>query len=169
MNRFAILSVVSVLAPVTTLFAQTTSTNVITSCVSKLSGVSRIVAAPTACNGAVENVVMWNQQGQAGPQGAPGLTYRGAFNINTFPYNKNDVVTYQGSTYIALRTAGGFAPNNPDFNGGTNPEWSLLVPQGATGAQGPQGIQGIPEKMDRTGQTGLLAHKARSAHPQSSA
>ena len=114
--------------PPASLHAQT---NVIISCVSKLSGVSRIVAAPTACNAAVENVVMWNQgpagapgtpgipgatgsagpAGPAGPQGAPGLTYRAAFNVNTFAYNKNDVVTYQGSTYIALRTAGGFAPN----------------------------------------------------------
>ncbi len=51
---------------------QTTSTTVITSCVSKLSGVSRIVASPTSCNVAVENVVQWNQQGQLGPKGDQG-------------------------------------------------------------------------------------------------
>ncbi len=159
--------------PTADLHAQST---VITSCVSRLTGVSRIVAAPSACNANVENVVMWNQQGPAGPagapgtpgtpgaigpagptgpQGPPGLTYRGAFNINTFPYNKNDVVTYQGSTYIALSTAGGFPPTS--FLNDTSHEWALLVPQGATGATGatgPQGIQGVPGPTGPTGPRG---------------
>lgn len=61
------------------LAAQTTSPTVITSCVSRLTGVTRIVAAPSACNANVENVVQWNQQGPAsapGPAGAQGAAGR---------------------------------------------------------------------------------------------
>ncbi len=54
------------------LAAQTGYSSVIISCVSRLSGVSRIVASPTSCNAAVENVVMWNQQGPAGAPGPAG-------------------------------------------------------------------------------------------------
>ncbi len=75
MNRSSalrLLLVPSLAALVMPLRAQTTSTAVITSCVSKLSGVSRIVASPASCNAAVENVVQWNQQGIQGPKGDPG-------------------------------------------------------------------------------------------------
>ncbi len=48
------LSLASAFAAITLpLAAQTASPAVIISCVSKLSGVSRIVSAPTACNAAV--------------------------------------------------------------------------------------------------------------------
>ena len=52
--------------------SQTAPPAVITSCVSKLSGVSRIVASPAACHAGVETVVQWNQQGPQGAQGEPG-------------------------------------------------------------------------------------------------
>ena len=47
------------------------ATNIITSCVSNLTGVSRIVATPSACVAGVEKFVQWNKQG---PQGATGAT-----------------------------------------------------------------------------------------------
>ncbi len=40
----------------------------ITSCVSKLTGVARIVGVPSACNASLENVVQWNEQGPQGQQ-----------------------------------------------------------------------------------------------------
>ncbi len=46
----------------------------ITSCVSKLTGVARIVGSPANCNGAVEGVVQWNQQGVPGTSGSQGPT-----------------------------------------------------------------------------------------------
>ena len=61
------------LAAAATAGAQTTpAPTVITSCVSKLSGVSRIVATPAACHAGVEIVVQWNQQGPQGLQGSKG-------------------------------------------------------------------------------------------------
>ncbi len=79
---------------------------------------------------------MCNQQG---PQGAPGLVYRGAYD-GLILYNKNDVITYGGSTYVALTTAGGFPPTS--FLNQTAHEWALLAAQGATGAQGVAGPTG---------------------------
>ncbi len=45
------------------------SSNVITSCVSKLTSVSRIVPSAASCNANTETVTYWNQ---TGPQGATG-------------------------------------------------------------------------------------------------
>ena len=53
--------------------AQTTST-VITACVSKFDGFSRIVAKPNACLPRFETIVQWNSRGPEGPAGPAGPT-----------------------------------------------------------------------------------------------
>jgi hypothetical protein len=119
--------------------------------------------------------------GATGPQGPQGLAgtngvgfnFRSAFNSNT-SYAANDVVSYDGSSYVA--TAPNQGPNNPtpDQNsawslmaqagapgaqGATGPQGSIGAtgPQGATGTQGPAGPagpQGVPGVMGLTGATG---------------
>src|SRR5215472_2544839 len=102
--------------------------------------------------------------GLTGPQGAPGpqgptgqngtsFTFRNAFNPGT-SYVPNDVVTFQGSTYIAAGTpAAGGQP-------GVDPAWALMAPQGGTGPQGqqgpagPTGAQGLQGLKGDTGATG---------------
>lgn len=48
--------------------------HVLTACVWKFGGFSRIVAEPSACLARYENVVQWNSQGPAGPAGSTGPT-----------------------------------------------------------------------------------------------
>jgi Collagen triple helix repeat (20 copies) len=77
-------------------------------------------------------------QGPAGPAGADGTSFRfqGPFSGDVV-YGVNDVVTYDGSTYIAtIANQGEDAP-------GTNSIWSLMAQAGAPGAQGPAGPQGL--------------------------
>ena len=87
-----------------------------------------------------------------GATGAVGLTYRSAWNSSTV-YAINDLVTWQGSSYLAL-TAN--TTRQPD----TSPsDWSLLTPQGATGATGSTGAAGTTGAtgaVGPTGATGLL-------------
>jgi hypothetical protein len=87
--------------------------------------------------------------GPAGPQGTAGTNGIGFNFRNTFSatatYAVNDVVTYGGSTYVAI-TANGPDTQTPDQN---STAWSLMAQQGATGTQGPQGATGL------TGTTGL--------------
>jgi len=83
--------------------------------------------------------------GAQGPAGANGLgfNFRKAFDP-TGVYALNDVVSYNGSSYLALAAT---KPGDPTPD--QNPAWSLAAQQGAagllgpTGAQGPQRIQGI--------------------------
>ena len=75
-------------------------------------------------------------QGPAGPQGtsgAPGLNgqgfnFVGAFNPAS-AYNVYDVVTYNGSSYVAIAPSSG--PSNPTPD--TNPtDWSVMAQQGSS-------------------------------------
>jgi hypothetical protein len=80
--------------------------------------------------------------GATGPQGPPGTNgtsfiFRGEFS-NDVVYAINDVVSYNGSSYIAtIANQGEDAP-------GTNAIWSPMAQAGAPGAQGPQGLPGAP-------------------------
>jgi hypothetical protein len=71
-------------------------------------------------------------QGSQGPQGPGGMgfNFRGPFD-NTVNYNQNDVVSYQGSTYVATVAipAGGGTPDQ-------NPAWSVMAQQGGQGPGG---------------------------------
>ncbi len=66
-------------------------------------------------------------------------------------YEAKNVVTYNGSSYVALKETKGNEPNNTEF-------WALLAKRGEKGEQGIQGPQG--EKGDKgdkgdTGEQGL--------------
>ena len=75
-------------------------------------------------------------QGQVGSQGF-GLTWKGTWSSSTV-YNYNDVITYNGSSYISLISNN--TGNQPDLN---TVLWNLINSQGLQGLQGQQGIQGF--------------------------
>ena len=89
-------------------------------------------------------------QGNTGPQGpAPaGFTFKGAFD-NSAPYVANDVVSFNGSSYVA-KTASNPGDPAPD----TNPNWSLMAQQGTPGAQGLPGAGGPQGPMGPQGPQG---------------
>ena len=75
-------------------------------------------------------------QGPKGDTGSQGLgfTDKGNWSNNAF-YVTNDVVFYQGSSYVAIQSNQGNLPTNTVY-------WTLIAAQGAQGQQGAQGIQG---------------------------
>jgi YVTN family beta-propeller protein len=116
------------------------------------------VSAGTA---AAQNFSVDLTLGATGAAGADGIgfLFRNGFETGT-AYLTNDVVTYAGSTYVALQ----------DFVAGTTPDrdpahWTLFVPQGATGpagatgATGPAGAPGPAGPAGATGATGPAGAK----------
>lgn len=59
---------------------------------------------------------------------------KGAYSSST-QYEKNDVVTYEGSSYVSLQSTKGNAPTNTTY-------WQLLANKGETGAKGDKGDTG---------------------------
>jgi len=106
---------------------------------------------PAGVTGPAGPIGQQGPQGQAGPSGTNGVSFnfRSAFS-NAATYAVNDVVTYSGSTYIAIAANQG--PNNttPDQNSAA---WSLMAQQGAAGVQGQNGAAG---PQGQTGQTGAI-------------
>ena len=80
--------------------------------------------------------------GAPGPAGTNGTSFIFLDSYNPYAtYAADNVVTYNGSSYIAI------VPNGPNPSGPTpdqNPSWSLMAAGGAIGATGPQGPQGAP-------------------------
>ena len=106
-------------------------------------------------------------QGPTGPPGTPGaagsngtgFAFRNTFDPSA-TYAVNDVVSYSGTSYVAITTSAG--PNNPTPDN-NNEAWSVMAQQGAagtpgaagaTGPQGPQGPQGVSGSIGLTGDTG---------------
>ncbi|MBV9435850.1 MAG: hypothetical protein JOZ44_07345 [Acidobacteria bacterium] len=90
-------------------------------------------------------------QGPVGPAGQDGtsFTFRDAFDPSA-SYLARDVVTYLGSSYIAIATPKiGITPVD-------DPAWALLAAQGATGASGPQGPAGPAGAQGPKGDTGPI-------------
>jgi hypothetical protein len=89
-------------------------------------------------------------QGTAGTNGTngAGFTFRNAFSSSA-TYATNDVVTFNGSTYVAI-VANGPSNSNPDVN----PAWTLMAQQGATGAAGPAGSAGATGPQGPQGSIG---------------
>jgi len=99
--------------------------------------------------------------GATGPTGAngTGFAFQGAWNSSQ-AYATNDVVTINGSVYVAVAANTGQSPLNGGF-------WSLFAPGGATGATGavgpvgpagvagPQGIQGVAGPVGPQGLQGV--------------
>ena len=67
-------------------------------------------------------------------------------------YAATDVVTYQGSSYVALSTSTNVAPIGASLSA-TN--WAVVAQAGATGPTGPAGPQGPTGAAGATGTTGL--------------
>jgi hypothetical protein len=98
------------------------------------------------------NAGMPGIDGATGPQGPAGTNgtsfiFRGEFS-NDVTYAINDVVSYNGSSYIAT------IANQREDAPGTNAIWSLMAQAGAPGAQGAQGAQGAPGADGARGLTG---------------
>ncbi len=91
--------------------------------------------------------------GAPGPDGANGtaFTFLNAFDPYA-TYTLDNVVTYNGSSYIAI------VPNGPNPTGPTpdkNPSWSMMAAAGATGPAGPAGPQG---SLGDPGPQGLMGN-----------
>src|SRR5450631_3457979 len=89
-------------------------------------------------------------QGDAGPQGpvGAGFAFKGPFDT-TASYATNDVASYNGSSYVAKS-----ATNPGDPAPDSNPNWSLMAQQGATGANGAAGPSGPIGLTGATGASG---------------
>lgn len=66
--------------------------------------------------------------------GIVGIKNMGEYNSQT-NYEKLNVVTYQGSTYCALKNTTGNLPTNTEY-------WQLYAEKGGTGPQGPKPVKG---------------------------
>ena len=97
---------------------------------------------PTGATGPVGPVGATGATGPMGPAGpasnGAGLVYQGAYGVGV-TYAVNDVVTYQGSSYISL--VAGNRGNTPSAG---STQWGLLAQAavGTTGATGPAGPAG---------------------------
>jgi N-acetylneuraminic acid mutarotase len=90
--------------------------------------------------------------GPAGPAGAngTGFNFRNAFD-NSASYAVNDVVTFQGASYVA--TTANQGPNNPTPDQNSS-AWSVMAAQGAAGAAGAQGPSGSAGPIGPPGPVG---------------
>jgi len=105
-----------------------------------------------ACTGS-EAPAGSNEEQVAGPQGAkgdPGIAWKGAWTEGT-TYAPNDVVSDNGSTYIALQ------PNRGTTD--VTEFWAPFAMQGAVGPQGPQGLKGAQGSAGLTGPQGFQGLK----------
>lgn len=85
--------------------------------------------------------------GPTGPQGTKGMTWEGAYS-SAKAYSVDDVVSYGGSTYIAIVGSTNRTPSgNPTY-------WSVVSSKGDTGPQGPTGATGATGPQGATGPTG---------------
>jgi Collagen triple helix repeat (20 copies) len=114
-------------------------------------------AGPAGATGAAGVAGAIGATGVTGATGPAGLTYLGAYQALT-NYALNNVVTFQGSTYISL------VAGNHDQSPSQSPSsWSVLAQEGtagvagatgATGATGPQGSAGAAGAAGPKGATG---------------
>jgi len=79
---------------------------------------------PTGATGPQGATGATGPQGATGPTGSPGMVWRGAWQTAPTTYAANDVVSYQGSSYIA--TTGNTATPPPSSS------WALVAQGGTT-------------------------------------
>jgi hypothetical protein len=89
--------------------------------------------------------------GVAGTNGS-GFNFRNAFNSSA-SYAVDDVVTFNGSTYVAVATSA--RPSNPTPNLNAS-AWSVMALEGAPGAAGATGVTGAQGPTGATGNTGAI-------------
>jgi hypothetical protein len=114
-----------------------TVTGSITACVNRGSGAVRIVdfQGGRRCSSR-ETTTSWSK----------GLRYRGAWSSRA-PYTVLDIVTYDGSAYVARVAGTGRAPTSAAA-------WGLLAGRGAAGVRGPAGPAGPAGAAGLLGLTG---------------
>jgi hypothetical protein len=88
--------------------------------------------------------------GPTGPTGATGIqgesfSFRGPYGGPEIIYNLNDVVTYNGSSYICLND------NTTGYQPDSLISWDIFVEKGATGPTGPTGSTGPTGPTGSTG------------------
>lgn len=107
--------------------------NTISACRSKSSGALRVIdrASGERCR-STEAALSWSS-----------WRTRGAFRSST-SYSAGDVVTFQGSSFVALKSTTGVAPPTPST-------WALVA---QAGARGPAGAQGPAGPTGATGPAG---------------
>ena len=108
------------------------------------------VRGPKGADGADGADGAAGQDGQPGADGAPGadgvgFTFRGEWDGSS--YAVNDVVTFQGTTYIMIAGFG-----DEDISDTT--AWAVLVPKGADGTAGADGAPGADGAKGDTGTDG---------------
>ena len=91
-------------------------------------------AGPPGANGAPGSTGATGPIGPPGPVGAAGLNFVGTWSAAT-AYSANDVVFYNGSSYVAANAVGPSA-TPPDTD---TANWDFLALQGLDGPQGPIG------------------------------
>lgn len=94
-------------------------------------------------------------QGATGPAGPPGLIYVGPYDSSK-AYVSTDVVTYNGSSYVAVSGSSGVLPVGAT---GSAAAWNVLAQAGSTGAaglKGDAGAQGVPGAQGVAGATGAI-------------
>jgi len=115
----------------------------------------------TGTTGAAGSAGPIGPQGAAGPTGPPGATgaagtngsgfdFRNAFNASA-SYAIDDVVTYNGSTYVAIAASSGPSNPTPDTNASG---WSVMAQEGTPGATGTAGSAGAPGATGSQGPVG---------------
>jgi hypothetical protein len=87
------------------------------------------------------------QGGTGGSGGGVGVAYQGTY-ASTANYGLNDIVTFQGSSYISLVSA-----NHGSTPSASPGQWGVMA-LGAVGAQGPQGLTGATGPQGLTGPAG---------------
>ena len=110
-------------------------------------------AGPAGPAGSVGAIGPAGPAGPAGTTTVTGLNYQGTYS-STANYAVDDVVLYQGSSYISL-----IAQNHGSTPGLSSQQWGLLAqggagPTGATGATGPSGPQGLTGPQGAQGAQG---------------
>jgi len=113
---------------------------------------------PQGATGAQGPIGVEGAAGPQGPQGAAGqgFNFKSAFD-NSSTYAAYDVVSFNGSSYVAKATIN---PGDPPPD--VNPNWSSMAqqgaagPAGATGSHGPTGSQGLQGPPGIDGPQGLM-------------
>ncbi len=111
------------------------------------------LSGPTGATGTTGPRGLTGAPGAPGPAGTNGASFIFLDAYNPYAtYAADNVVTYKGSSYIAI------VPNGPNPSGPTpdqNPDWSLMA---AAGAAGPAGAVGPPGPVGEQGLTGVMGN-----------
>src|SRR5580658_9668454 len=126
---------------------------------------------PAGAAGAAGAMGLQGAAGPAGPQGVTGAAgtngsgfdFRNAFDPSA-NYAIDDVVTYNGSTYVAIAASNGPSNPTPAMNA---TDWSVLAQEGAAGTAGAPGSPGAPGVAGSQGAAGAAGSAGPAGAPGS--